>query len=166
MALSGLVGAALGFAGGFFGWLGYKSFTRWYDYLMAAGTGVVGAVIGALIAVIIAHIILVRRYRKRARTKLQSYQASLQQIQEAQKAFSAIANAHPFPVGIAKGKAVVKHSTVAPVIETGETYVYEAMDGSGAEVKGEVSASTSQDAIAQLRLQGMFPTKVRQVRRQ
>src|SRR5687767_12910159 len=42
------------------------------------------------------------------------------------------------------------------------TYAFEAMNSSGQEVKDEVEASTSQDAIAKIRQKGYFPTKVRE----
>jgi type IV pilus assembly protein PilC len=42
------------------------------------------------------------------------------------------------------------------------TYAYEAMNSSGQEVKDEVEAATSEDAIAKIRQKGFFPTKVRE----
>ena len=41
------------------------------------------------------------------------------------------------------------------------TYAFEAMNSSGQEVKDEVDASTSEEAIAKIRSKGFFPTKVR-----
>ncbi len=41
-------------------------------------------------------------------------------------------------------------------------YVYEAMNASGQEVKEEIDASNSQEAIAKIRAKGYFPTKVRE----
>jgi len=42
------------------------------------------------------------------------------------------------------------------------TYAFEAMNSSGQEVKDEVEASTSEEAIAKIRGKGYFPTKVRE----
>jgi len=42
------------------------------------------------------------------------------------------------------------------------TYAYEAMNSSGQEVKDEVEANTSEEAIAKIRSKGFFPTKVRE----
>ncbi|MCY2953397.1 MAG: type II secretion system F family protein [Planctomycetota bacterium] len=42
------------------------------------------------------------------------------------------------------------------------TYAFEAMNTSGQEVKDEVDASSSEDAIAKIRQKGFFPTKVRE----
>lgn len=42
------------------------------------------------------------------------------------------------------------------------TFAFEAMNSSGQEVKDEVEASDSQDAIAKIRQKGYFPTKVRE----
>ena len=42
------------------------------------------------------------------------------------------------------------------------TYAFEAMNSSGQEVKDEVDASSSEDAIAKIRQKGFFPTKVRE----
>jgi len=42
------------------------------------------------------------------------------------------------------------------------TYQYEAMNSTGQGVKGEVSATTTEEAIAKIRAQGDFPTKVRE----
>src|SRR5687767_15878594 len=42
------------------------------------------------------------------------------------------------------------------------TYAFEAMNSSGQEVKDEVEASTSEEAIAKIRSKGFFPTKVRE----
>ncbi|HEX4056278.1 MAG TPA: type II secretion system F family protein [Tepidisphaeraceae bacterium] len=42
------------------------------------------------------------------------------------------------------------------------TYAYEAMNSSGQEVKDEVEAATSEEAIAKIRGKGFFPTKVRE----
>ncbi|CAA9390860.1 MAG: Type II secretory pathway, component PulF / Type IV fimbrial assembly protein PilC [uncultured Phycisphaerae bacterium] len=42
------------------------------------------------------------------------------------------------------------------------TFQFEAMNSSGQEVKDEVEASDSQDAIAKIRQKGYFPTKVRE----
>jgi type IV pilus assembly protein PilC len=42
------------------------------------------------------------------------------------------------------------------------TYAYEAMNSSGQEVKDEVEAATSEEAIAKIRSKGFFPTKVRE----
>jgi type IV pilus assembly protein PilC len=41
-------------------------------------------------------------------------------------------------------------------------YAYEAMNSSGQEVKDEVDAETSEEAIAKIRSKGYFPTKVRE----
>jgi type IV pilus assembly protein PilC len=41
-------------------------------------------------------------------------------------------------------------------------YAYEAMNSSGAEVKDEVEAASSEEAIAKIRGKGYFPTKVRE----
>ena len=41
-------------------------------------------------------------------------------------------------------------------------FVYEAMNASGQEVKEEIDASTSQEAISKIRAKGYFPTKVRE----
>jgi type IV pilus assembly protein PilC len=42
------------------------------------------------------------------------------------------------------------------------TYAFEAMNSSGQEVKDDVEASSSEDAIAKIRAKGFFPTKVRE----
>src|SRR5437016_9903627 len=42
------------------------------------------------------------------------------------------------------------------------TYAFEAMNSSGQEVKEEIDASTSEEAIAKIRGKGYFPTKVRE----
>lgn len=42
------------------------------------------------------------------------------------------------------------------------TYAYEAMNSSGQEVKDEIEASSSEEAIAKIRGKGYFPTKVRE----
>src|SRR4051794_19719239 len=42
------------------------------------------------------------------------------------------------------------------------TYAFEAMNSSGQEVKNEVDATSSEDAIQKIRSQGLFPTKVRE----
>src|SRR6266513_5435057 len=42
------------------------------------------------------------------------------------------------------------------------TYAFEAMNSSGQEVKDEIDASTSEEAIAKIRGKGFFPTKVRE----
>ena len=42
------------------------------------------------------------------------------------------------------------------------TYQYEALDASGKPQKGSIDASTSDDAIQQIRGQGFFPTSVRE----
>src|SRR5947207_3250451 len=42
------------------------------------------------------------------------------------------------------------------------TYAFEAMNSSGQEVKDEIDASTSEEAIAKIRQKGFFPTKVRE----
>lgn len=42
------------------------------------------------------------------------------------------------------------------------TYAFEAMNSSGQEVKDEVEATTSEEAIAKIRAKGFFPTKVRE----
>jgi type IV pilus assembly protein PilC len=42
------------------------------------------------------------------------------------------------------------------------TYAYEAMNSSGQEVKDEVEAATSEEAIAKIRGKGFFPTKVKE----
>lgn len=42
------------------------------------------------------------------------------------------------------------------------TYAFEAMNSSGQEVKDEVEATSSEDAIAKIRSKGFFPTKVRE----
>ncbi len=42
------------------------------------------------------------------------------------------------------------------------TYAFEAMNSSGQEVKDEIEASSSEDAIAKIRQKGFFPTKVRE----
>jgi type IV pilus assembly protein PilC len=42
------------------------------------------------------------------------------------------------------------------------TYAFEAMNSSGQEVKDEIDASTSEEAIAKIRSKGFFPTKVRE----
>src|ERR687889_650129 len=42
------------------------------------------------------------------------------------------------------------------------TYAYEAMNASGQEVKEEVEATSSEEAIAKIRGKGYFPTKVRE----
>ncbi len=41
-------------------------------------------------------------------------------------------------------------------------FLYEAMNASGEEVKDEIDAPNSEEAIAKIRSQGYFPTKVRQ----
>src|SRR5881394_1916045 len=42
------------------------------------------------------------------------------------------------------------------------TYAFEAMNSSGQEVKDEIDATTSEEAIAKIRQKGFFPTKVRE----
>src|SRR3954462_9863428 len=42
------------------------------------------------------------------------------------------------------------------------TFAYEAMNSSGQEVKDEVEATSSEEAIAKIRGKGFFPTKVRE----
>ncbi|MEM6560689.1 MAG: type II secretion system F family protein, partial [Planctomycetota bacterium] len=42
------------------------------------------------------------------------------------------------------------------------TYVFEAMNSSGQEVKDEIEAGSSEEAIAKIRGKGFFPTKVRE----
>src|SRR5258705_4522167 len=42
------------------------------------------------------------------------------------------------------------------------TYAFEAMNSSGQEVRDEVEATTSEEAIAKIRQKGFFPTKVRE----
>src|ERR1700749_9582 len=42
------------------------------------------------------------------------------------------------------------------------TYAYEAMNSSGQEVKDEIEATSSEEAIAKIRGKGFFPTKVRE----
>src|SRR3954468_19460465 len=42
------------------------------------------------------------------------------------------------------------------------TFAYEAMNSSGQEVKDEIEASSSEEAIAKIRGKGYFPTKVRE----
>src|SRR3954471_16779658 len=42
------------------------------------------------------------------------------------------------------------------------TYAFEAMNASGQEVKDEIDATTSEEAIAKIRAKGFFPTKVRE----
>ena len=42
------------------------------------------------------------------------------------------------------------------------TYQYEAMNAAGQEVKAEVDAITTEEAIAKIREQGLFPTKVKE----
>src|SRR4051812_11113332 len=42
------------------------------------------------------------------------------------------------------------------------TYAFEAMNSSGQEVKDEVDATSSEEAIAKIRQKGFFPTKVRE----
>src|SRR3954451_15107951 len=42
------------------------------------------------------------------------------------------------------------------------TFAYEAMNSSGQEVKDEIEAASSEDAIAKIRGKGFFPTKVRE----
>jgi type IV pilus assembly protein PilC len=42
------------------------------------------------------------------------------------------------------------------------TYAFEAMNSSGQEVKDEIEATTSEEAIAKIRAKGFFPTKVRE----
>jgi type IV pilus assembly protein PilC len=42
------------------------------------------------------------------------------------------------------------------------TYAFDAMNSSGQEVKDEIDASTSEEAIAKIRSKGFFPTKVRE----
>lgn len=41
-------------------------------------------------------------------------------------------------------------------------YAFEAMNSSGQEVKNEIEAGTNEEAIAKIRSQGLFPTKVRE----
>src|SRR3954454_9205286 len=41
-------------------------------------------------------------------------------------------------------------------------YAFEAMNSSGQEVKDEIEASTSEDAIKKIRSKGFFPTKVKE----
>src|SRR3569833_1811259 len=41
-------------------------------------------------------------------------------------------------------------------------YAYEAMNSSGQEVKDEIDAASSEEAIAKIRGKGFFPTKVRE----
>ena len=42
------------------------------------------------------------------------------------------------------------------------TYAYVAMNSSGQEVKEEVDANSSEEAIAKIRSKGYFPTKVKE----
>src|SRR3954447_7337488 len=42
------------------------------------------------------------------------------------------------------------------------TFAYEAMNSSGQEVKDEIEATSSEEAIAKIRGKGVFPTKVRE----
>ena len=42
------------------------------------------------------------------------------------------------------------------------TFAFEAMNSSGQEVKDEIEAASSEDAIAKIRGKGFFPTKVRE----
>jgi type IV pilus assembly protein PilC len=42
------------------------------------------------------------------------------------------------------------------------TYAFEAMNSSGQEVKDELDAADSQEAIAKIRQKGFFPTQVRE----
>jgi type IV pilus assembly protein PilC len=42
------------------------------------------------------------------------------------------------------------------------TFAYEAMNSSGQEVKNDIDAASSEEAIAKIRAQGLFPTKVRE----
>ena len=42
------------------------------------------------------------------------------------------------------------------------TFAYEAMNSSGQEVKDEIEAASSEEAIAKIRGKGFFPTKVRE----
>ncbi|MFA5864069.1 MAG: type II secretion system F family protein [Phycisphaerae bacterium] len=42
------------------------------------------------------------------------------------------------------------------------TYLYEAMNSSGQEVKAEIDAATTEEAISKIREQGLFPTKVKE----
>jgi len=42
------------------------------------------------------------------------------------------------------------------------TYAFQAMNASGQEVKDEVEATSSEEAIAKIRGKGYFPTKVRE----
>ena len=42
------------------------------------------------------------------------------------------------------------------------TYAFEAMNSSGQEVKEEIEAASSEEAIAKIRGKGYFPTKVRE----
>src|SRR4029450_3202639 len=42
------------------------------------------------------------------------------------------------------------------------TYAFEAMNSSGQEVKEEIDATSSEEAIAKIRGKGYFPTKVRE----
>ena len=42
------------------------------------------------------------------------------------------------------------------------TYAFEAMNSSGQEVKDEIEADSSEEAIAKIRAKGYFPTKVRE----
>ena len=42
------------------------------------------------------------------------------------------------------------------------TYTFEAMNSSGQEVKDEVEAGTSDEAIAKIRNKGFFPTKIKE----
>ena len=41
-------------------------------------------------------------------------------------------------------------------------FAYEAMNSSGQEVKDEIEAASSEEAIAKIRGKGFFPTKVRE----
>src|SRR3954469_12068875 len=42
------------------------------------------------------------------------------------------------------------------------TFQYEAMNAAGQEVKAEIDAKSADDAIAKIRTQGYFPTKVKE----
>src|SRR5258708_7884634 len=42
------------------------------------------------------------------------------------------------------------------------TYAYEAMNASGQEVKDQIEAGSSEEAIAKIRSRGQYPTKVRE----
>ena len=41
-------------------------------------------------------------------------------------------------------------------------FVYEAMNQAGEEVKDEIEAASSEDALARIRALGYFPTRIRQ----